>query len=277
MTIARFIMLAAALVAGSAHATVLPPVDQVGFAPAPGAVLPMSARFNDEHGRSVRLADVVHDRAAIVVPAYYGCSNLCTIVLRGVAASLRASALRAGHDVDVVAVSIAPLETPALALAKKRDVLGSGMRDATEGWHFLTGNDVAIGRVTRALGYRYTYVAAEKQYAHASGIAIVAPDGRIARVLYGVSFPPTELRSALASASSATASDAAAVIDATASEGGVSKWLLCFHYDPKTGRYSFAAMNSVRVAGLLALAALVGYAATAWRRERRTPRRDRTR
>lgn len=277
MTIARFVVLAVALVAGSARATALPPVDQVGFAPAPGAVLPMNARFNDEHGRSVRLSDVVHDRAAIVVPAYYGCSNLCTIVLRGVAASLRASALRAGHDVDVVAVSIAPLETPALALAKKREVLGDDMRDARNGWHFLTGNDAAIGRVTRALGYRYTYVAAEKQYAHASGIAIVAPDGRIARVLYGVAFPPAELRDALAAARSATASNAVAVVDATASEGAVSKWLLCFHYDPKTGRYSFAAMNSVRAAGLLALAALVGYAVTAWRRERRMPRRDRTR
>ncbi|HEX6794289.1 MAG TPA: SCO family protein [Casimicrobiaceae bacterium] len=277
MTIARLAVLVTALVAGSVRATVLPPVDQVGFAPAPGAVLPMNARFNDEHGRSVRLGDVVHDRAAIVVPAYYGCSNLCTIVLRGVAAGLRASALRAGHDVDVVAVSIAPLETPAQALAKKREVLGGGMRDAREGWHFLTGNDAAIGGVTRALGYRYTYVAAEKQYAHASGIAIVAPDGRIARVLYGVAFPPTELRNALAAASNTPASNAGAVLDATGSEGAVSKWLLCFHYDPKTGRYSFAAMNSVRVAGLLALAGLVGYAATAWRREQRMPRRGRPR
>jgi len=276
MTIARFVVLAVALVAGSARATALPPVDQVGFAPAPGAVLPMNARFNDEHGRSVRLADVVDGRAAIVVPAYYGCSNLCTIVLRGVAASLRASGIRAGRDASVVAVSIAPLETPALALAKKREVLGSAMGDARDGWHFLTGNDAAIGRVTRALGYRYTYVAAEKQYAHASGIAIVAPDGRVARVLYGVAFPPAELRDALAAARDATQRDALVTPDTAARDSGVSKWLLCFHYDPKTGRYSFAAMNTVRAAGLLALAALVGYTATAWRRERRMPRRNRT-
>ncbi|HXR56274.1 MAG TPA: SCO family protein [Casimicrobiaceae bacterium] len=277
MTIARFVVVAVALTATSAQATALPPVDQVGFAPAAGAVLPMNARFNDEHGRSVRLSDVVRDRAAIVVPAYYGCSNLCTIVLRGVAASLRASGIRAGRDANVVAVSIAPLETPALALAKKREVLGSAMADAGDGWHFLTGNDAAIGRVTRALGYRYTYVAAEKQYAHASGIAIVAPDGHIARVLYGVAFPPAELRDALAAARDATARNTGSVPDVPASQGAVSKWLLCFHYDPKTGRYSFAAMNAVRAAGLLALAALVGYAATAWRRERQMPRRRRTR
>jgi protein SCO1/2 len=276
MTIGRVVALAMLLAVGDARASAVPPIDQVAFAPARHATVPMDARFDDEHGRSVRLSDVVHERPAIVVPAYYGCSNLCTIVLHGVAASLRGSGVRAGRDGEVVAVSIAPLETPALALAKKREVLGSAMHDAGDGWHFLTGRDAAIGRVTAALGYRYTYVAAEKQYAHASGIAIAAPDGRIVRVLYGVAFPPAELRRALAAARSATLQDSP-ISSVAPREGVVSKWLLCFHYDPKTGRYSFAAMNAVRAAGLLALFALVAYATSGWLRERRKPREGRTR
>ncbi|MGE5170341.1 MAG: SCO family protein [Rudaea sp.] len=240
----------------------LPPVDRVGFAPPRGASLPADASFADEHGRPVRLGDLVSARPAIVVPAYYGCSNLCTLVLRGVAAGLAAAKLRAGRDVDVVAVSIDPHETPALALQKKRALLGT--HDAA-GWHFLTGQAAGIERVTRALGYRYAYVAQEHQYAHASGVAIVAPHGRVVRVLYGVAFSPADLRAALALARGDPGPPGAIPVQASAA----STWLLCFHYDPRTGRYTFAAMNAVRVAGLLALVALVAYALRALRRERR--------
>lgn len=243
----------------------LPPVERVAFAPPPGAVLPLHAVFTDESGRRGDLGAWLRARPAIVVPAYYGCSNLCTTTLRATHAALDAAGLRAGRDVDVVAISIAPLETPALASAKKRDVLGDEATRRDDGWHFLTGDEASIEEVTRQLGYRYAYVAAERQYAHAAGIAVVAPDGRVARVLYGVAFPPRDLRAALASAiAPPTAIDSPAETSGTA-----ASWLLCFHYDPTTGRYTFAAMNAARAAGLLALAGLVGYATFAWRRERR--------
>ena len=217
----------------------------------------MDARFVDEHGNALRLGDLVASHPAIVVPAYYGCSNLCGVVLRGVAASLAAAGLRAGRDVEVVAVSIAPLEKPSDALAKKETIAG-----ANDGWHFLTGDDAAIGRFADALGYRYFYVPGERQYAHASGVAIVAPGGRIARVLYGVAFTRTELNDALASARGA-APPAATGIGSEA-----NTWLLCFHYDPRTGRYSFVAMNAVRAAALAVLLALGGYVGYARIRER---------
>ena len=143
-----------------------PPVDRVAFAPPPGATLPLDARFIDEHGRRARLGDLVALRPAIIVPAYYGCSNLCTVVLNGVAAGLGASGLVAARDVDVVVVSIDPLETPPVALAKKRAVVGDA-----NGWHFLTGGGREVARFASALGYRYAYDAGERQYAHASGIA----------------------------------------------------------------------------------------------------------
>ena len=254
----------ALLLPGTPQAVPLPPVDRVAFAPPPNAVLPADAVFADESGRRAPLRDWLNGHPAIVVPAYYGCSNLCTTTLRATRAALRDAGLRAGRDVEVVAISIAPLETPTLARAKKRDVLGAAADEANDGWHFLTGDEAAIGRVTRELGYRYAYVADEHQYAHAAGIAIVGADGRLARVLYGVAFPARALRAALATATAPATVDSATTDNATA-----TSWLLCFHYDPATGRYTFAAMTAVRVAGLLALAALTVYATRAWRRERR--------
>jgi protein SCO1 len=242
------------------QAIALPPIDQVSFSPLPGATLPLGVRFTDEYGRRIRLGDSLQARPALIVPAYYGCSNVCGIVLGGVAAALASSSLRAGHDVDVVVVSISPLDTPSDALAKKRTVLGeaAGRDDA---WHFLTGNESAIEAVTSALGYRYAYDDAGHQYAHAAGIAVVAPGGRIVRILHGVAFTPADLRHALAATHSALETDAAI-------DGAAAKWLLCFHYDPTTGRYSFAAMTAVRSAGVLAFLALAGYLTVARRRER---------
>jgi len=225
-----------------------PPVAEVAFAPPARAVLPLDAPFVDDDGHAIRLRDVIGSRPAVVVPAYYGCSNLCGIVLRGVAASLRASKLQAARDVDVVAVSIDPLDTPATALAKKHDVVGS----EHTGWHFLTGTPSSIARFADALGYHYSYDTTERQYAHAAGMVVVAPGGHIVRTLYGASFAPAELRDALHAARTVTP-------DESATRGEVGTWLLCFHYDPQTGRYSFVAMNAVRVVALAALLCLVGY------------------
>jgi len=261
----RVALIVALSLPGVVAAVPLPPVDRVAFAPPPGAMLPLHAVFTDESGRRDELGAWLRARPAIVVPAYYGCSNLCTTTLRATRAAIDAAGLHAGRDVDVVAISIAPLETPALARAKKRDVLGDEATQRDDGWHFLTGHEPAIEQVASQLGYRYAYVAAERQYAHAAGIAVVATDGRVARVLYGVAFPPRDLRAALAAA----ATPATAIDSRVETSGTASNWLLCFHYDPTTGRYTFVAMNAARAAGLLALAGLVGYATPAWRRERR--------
>ena len=255
------------MLAVSSSAAVVPPVEHVAFAPVPGASLPLDARFVDEHGTNVRLGDYVSQRPAIVVPAYFGCSNLCGVVLNGVAAALQSSGLHPGRDVDVVVFSIDPLETPSVAMLKKHAVLGANGGDEA-GWHFLTGATDEIGRVTEALGYRYLYVPAERQYAHGAGIAIVGTDGRIAGVEYGVEFAPAALRNAVGDAARGQTVEP----PRTAVAGVAERWLLCFHYDPHTGRYSFAAMSAARAAGLAALLGLAGYVAFARRRERRHQR-----
>jgi len=237
-----------AFIAASAHAQA-PPVDRVAFAPRAGALMPRDAPFVDEHGHRVVLADYVDAHAAIVVPAYFGCSNLCSLVMKGVASSVEASGLRPGRNLDVVVVSIDASDTPADALARKRDLVGA---DAP-GWHFLVGDASAIARFTDALGYRYVYDERGRQFAHAAGIVVTAAGGRVQDVLYGVAYPPEALRASVERGA------APVKVDATT-------WLLCFHYDPVSGRYSVAALDAVRGAALAVLLALAAYLVVVRRR-----------
>ena len=236
-------------------------------------MLPLDSQWRDESGRRAALADYLHARPAIVVPGYFECANLCSVVLQGLAAGLAATPLRAGRDFEVAVISIAPLETPAAARRRRDAVLGvSPERHA--GWHFLTADDAAIRRVTQALGYRYAYDEPGHQYAHAAGLAIVGRDGRIARVLYGVAFASDALANAIAQAGAtakphpAPAPQNGGALEASTSGDPPPTWLLCFHYDPRTGRYSFAAMTAVRGAGLVALLALAAGVVRLLRRER---------
>ena len=268
--------------ASTATAGELPPIDRVDFAPTAGALLPADAPFLDEQGERVRLGQYWRMRRVIVVPAYYGCSNLCTTVLHGLAQALVNSRLRAGRDVEIVVVSIDPLDAPEAANAKKRDVLTGG-DDA--GWHFLTGDAASIDAVTTALGYRYAYDADHRQYAHASGLAVVSSEGRVTRTLNGAAFSPTSLRAALLAADDSptalpdglTTPAAAAVEDrpaVTADDRAPlpARWLLCYHYDPHTGRYTFVAMNAVRLVAIVVLLGLAAYVLRSRRAERRAAR-----
>jgi protein SCO1/2 len=265
-------------------------VAQVAYAAKAGTPLPAKARFVDEHGRPVELGQYFGRRPLVLVLGYYGCSNLCSYVLRGLASGLDAAGLQAGRDIDVVVISIASLETPAMALHKKHDVLGGAAAAAQgKGWHFLTGQDDAIRAVTAALGFRYTFDASGAQYAHAAGVTVLAPDGRVVRMLPGVTYPRDVLRASLRDAAQqghlvpaslraagrAQGAGTTGGSDAlTSTEPPAQRWLLCFHYDPHTGRYSFAAMSAVRAAAIAALLALCGFVAQAWLRERRASQRQ---
>jgi protein SCO1 len=267
------LMLALTL-ASIAAAAGLPPVDRVGFTPSAGALLPADARFLDENAQRVRLGDYWRARAAIIVPAYYGCSNLCTTVLHALAQAVVNSGLRAGRDVEIVVVSINPLDTPQAARAKKHDVLPDGART---GWHFLTGEAGSIDAIATALGYRYVYDAEQRQYAHAAGAAVVSTEGRVSRTLAGVEFSPASLRGALRAAGNSTIgqSNAVATQAVTADDNRAAlagAWLLCYHYDPRTGRYTFAAMNAVRLVAIVVLLALAAYVLRSRRAERRAAR-----
>jgi protein SCO1/2 len=231
---------------------------EVAFDQRLGAQVPLDARFRDETGRAVTLGELVHDKPVILVPAYYECPMLCTIVLNGVVSMLRALPFDVGNQFDVVTLSFDARETPELAAKKKEQYLGEYRRPgAAEGWHFLTGDEADIRRVTDAIGFRYHWDEASKQFAHASGIVVLTPRGRVSHYFYGVDFSPRDTRLALVEASD---EQIGSVVDALL--------LFCFHYDPATGRYSKIALGAMRVGGVLTVAALVGFVVVMLRRER---------
>jgi protein SCO1/2 len=221
--------------------------------------VPLDLPFQDEAGRTVNLRDYFGTKPVILVPVYYSCTTLCPILLDGLARSLRPISFELGRDFGVLTVSINPRETPAQAAAKKAEVARRYDRPGmTNGWHFLTGGEASIQRLTRAIGFRYTYDAKTDQYAHPAGIVILTPEGRTARYLYGIDLPPRDLRLGLIEAAE---NKIGTVIDQVL--------LFCYHYDPVTGKYGLVVMNTLRLAGLTTVLALGASILMLLRRERR--------
>jgi protein SCO1/2 len=223
------------------------------------AQVPMDVELIDDDGHSTTLAECVDDRPAIFVLAYYRCPMLCNQVLVGLARSLRGGSLRPGEDLEVVVVSFDPDDTVEMAAAKKDSVVTAYDRDASgEGWHFLTGEAKVVTQLAESVGFRYAYDQASAQYAHASGIVILTPSGRVSKYFYGIDYPTRDVRLALVEAS---AGRIGTMVD--------QLLLYCFHYDPLTGRYGLAIMRVIRAGGVLTVVALAGFVWTALRRERR--------
>jgi protein SCO1/2 len=233
--------------AGRAEDSLPPSLRGVGFDQRLNQQVPMDVTFADENGRSIRLGDNFHDKPVILVLAYYRCPMLCTEVLNGLVRALLDVPFDAGKEFDVVVVSFDAREQPELAAAKKRTYVERYARDGAEvGWHFLTGTEPSIRRLTDAVGFRYRYDARNDQFAHSSGIMMLTPQGRIARYFYDVRFSPRDLRLGLVEAS---ANRIGSPIDQVL--------LYCFHYDPEEGRYGPLIMNLVRAGGVFTVAAIV--------------------
>jgi protein SCO1/2 len=228
-----------------------------------GERVPLDLVFRDEAGHPVQLGDYFHDKPVILVLAYYRCPRLCTQVLNGLLDSLNGlPAFDVGDKFDVLTVSFDPRETPELARAKKQAYVESyGRPGAAEGWHFLTGEQASIERLTEAVGFYYEYDPRTDQFAHASGIMVLTPKGEIARYFYGINYPPRDLRLALVEASG---NKIGSPVD--------QLLLFCFHYDPATGKYTATVMNLVRVTGILTVLTLGAVFAITWQRERRKAR-----
>jgi protein SCO1 len=235
----------------AAQASATPPQEnfekRVGFDQHLDKPLPLEETFTDSTGRPVRLGNIFGGKPVILVLAYFRCPNLCGIVLNGLLHSVRELKASAGSDFDVVAVSIDPSEPTSRAADKKASyVLRYGRPGTSEGWHFLTGGPAAIERLTNAIGFRYFYDEASDQFAHPSGIVVVTPQGRISQYLLGIEYPPQDLSHALEKAS-------------RGERGSLvhSLLLLCFHYNPETGKYSLAITRALQVAGVLTVVALI--------------------
>ncbi|MEO8682863.1 MAG: SCO family protein [Vicinamibacterales bacterium] len=265
-------------VMASAMALVAAVVSAQGIAPQPGlpsnqvpgvlgkvsfeqrldAQLPLDLVFKDETGRDVKLGDYFGKKPVVLTFVYYECPMLCTQVLNGLASALSVIDESIGKEFEVVTVSFDPRETPVLAAGKKQAYLDRYKRAGAErGWHFLTGQQASIEALTRAAGFSYAWDESTQQFAHASGVVVATPDGKLANYFFGIDYSPRDLKFALIEAS----------------EGKIGKFaekvlLYCYHYDPATGQYGFIAMRAVRIGGAVTLVALVGFVFVSLRRER---------
>ena len=195
---------------------------------------------------------------------YYRCPMLCTQILGGVAGSLKAVSLEPGRHFEVVAISFDPKDTPQTAESKKQLYLRRyGRAGTANGWHLLTGDAANIKALTDAVGYHYKYDPATDQFAHASGIMIATPEGRLSRYFYGVEYAPRDVRLGLVEASQNKIGNPVDQI-----------LLFCFHYDPSTGKYGAIVMNIVRLTGLAFVLVCGAFLAIVLRRDVRRSRRE---
>jgi protein SCO1/2 len=221
--------------------------------------LPLDTMLRDETGHVVRLGDYFHHgRPVLLNFVYYSCPMLCPMVLEGMTSTLTELKFDAGKEFDIVTISIDPRDTPKQAAAKKdKYVKRYGRFGAASGWHFLTGPESAIRRVTNAAGFTYQYDINSNQFAHGTVLMVATEDGRLSRYLFGFEYKARDLALALTEASHGKI-------------GGVAEQvlLLCYHYDPATGKYSRAAMNFVRAGGLATVLCLGGFIIIMIRKER---------
>src|SRR5688500_8027067 len=260
MTVAASVPLATAGVAAqdyarraprhSAPAHQLPtPLNRVDFKQRLNEQLPLDLPFKDENGTTVKLGDYFGRKPVVLAFVYYECPMLCTQVLNGLESALRVLNESAGKEFDVVTVSFDPRETPVLASGKKMAYLDRYKRpDAERGWHFLTGTQASIDALTKAAGFSFYWDEQSQQFAHASGIVVATPAGKLSRYFLGIDYSPRDVKFALIESSNEKI-------------GSLAERLLlyCYHYDPATGNYGFVAMRAVRIGGVVTLAALIGF------------------
>jgi protein SCO1/2 len=221
-------------------------------------VVDPTTSFRDETGESVTLRDYLGKRPIILTPVYYECPMLCSMQLNGLVKAMRVMPFTAGKEFQIVTFSIDPKETPELALEKKRHyVRDYGRTGADTGWHFLTGTPESIHKLTDEIGFRYMYDNYTSQWAHASGLVILTPDGRVSQYFYGIEYDPGALKYSLIEASN---EKIGSLVDHVL--------MYCFQYNATTGRYSLAIMRVVRAAGVATVLALVSFMVIGARRKR---------
>ena len=244
-----------------AHAEPAPPVPNrdFGIDQKLDAQVPLDLEFRDETGKAVKLSDVIYDKPVILVLVYFRCPMLCTLTLNGLVRNLKPLQFTPGKEFEVLAVSFDPREGPPLAAAKKANYLKLYERpDSAPGWHFLTGDQPAIEKLTQAVGFRYAFDPVTEQYAHASAAIILTPTGRVSKYFLDIEDSSNNLRLGLMEASANKIGSPSDKI-----------LLYCYHYDPTTGKYGVAIMRIIRVLGTLTVLILATFIFIWLRRDRR--------
>lgn len=223
-------------------------LSNVGIDQKLNAQAPLDLPFQDESGQTVTLQKYFTDKPVILNFVYLNCTMMCPQVLQGLTTSLRQLKFDIGKDYQVVTVSFDPKDTPKAAAAEKQEHLEQLAKPGAEdGWHFLTGNEDSIRRLTQSVGFRYAWDPKTKQYAHASAIMILTPQGKTSKYFYGVQYSPTDMRFGL--------------IEASHNQIGtpVDQILLfCCRYNATSGKYDLIVSRVLAIAGAITIVILGG-------------------
>jgi protein SCO1/2 len=239
-------------------------LDNVGITQRLGETIPLDLTFNDETGRPIQLSHYFqNNKPVLLTMVYFQCPMLCSEILNGLVRTLRVIPLSAGKDFNILTVSFDPTETPKLAALKKLSYVDKYRRaGAADGWFFLTGNEPNIKKLADAVGFRYAWDPQLKQFAHASTIMILTPQGKLARYFYGVEFPSQDVRLSLVEASNGKIGSLVDQVE-----------LFCYHYDPSTGRYGLLIMRVLQLsAGATLLALIILVSALLWQEKHSAPK-----
>ncbi|HEX4603393.1 MAG TPA: SCO family protein [Candidatus Angelobacter sp.] len=239
-------------------------LDQVGLDQRLNQQVPLDLAFVDDNGQAVQLQQYFGSKPVILMLVYYQCPMLCTQVLNGFTGAMNGIVrFNIGREFNVVTVSIDPRDTPQDAAASKKRYLQRYRRaGAAEGWHFLTGKKDQIDALAQSVGFRYAWDPEIKQYAHASGLMLLTPSGRVAQYYYGIEYAPRDIQFGLIEASKGKIGN---VVDQVL--------LYCYHYDPRQGKYGAAVFNVLRLSALATVLALGGFMLIMFRRDSLAARR----
>jgi protein SCO1/2 len=243
-------------------------LSNVGIAQRLNEQLPLGLTFTDDAGKQVQLGSYFGKKPAIMALVYYQCPMLCSEELNGLTSALQMVDELPGRDFNVVVVSIDPTEGTELAAAKKRNYLRRyGHPETAPGWHFLTGTQANIDALTKAVGFGYIKIPGPDgkltQFAHASAIQIVTPEGKLAQYYMGVEYSPKDLRLGLVEASS---NRIGSPVD--------NILTYCYHYDPTTNKHTLIIARVVQLGGLVTVFSLGGFMLAMFRKDVNNAKKD---
>jgi protein SCO1/2 len=226
------------------------------------AELPLEATFQDHTGKTIKLGDLfTGERPVLLQMGYLKCPQLCNLVLNEMTGTLQDMEWTTGKEFDILSVSIAPDESYELAAAKRTSyVLMYDRRNSGKGWNFLVGPEDSSQAVADAVGFQFNKQP-DGEYAHAAGLFVITPEGRVSRYLYGATHDPKTLRFALLEASDGR-------IGST-----LDRFILwCHVYDPDSDSYVLFAVRLMQLGGGLTLVILATGLTWMWLADRRRSR-----
>ncbi len=222
----------------------------VGIQEKIGQSISLDTTFKNENGQTVKIKDFfAQDRVVIVNFVYFNCPMLCNLVLTGLVDGLKKLNLPFGKKFEVVSISIDPTDTPATATEYKQKYLSLlGKKEAAEHWHFLTGTQDQITKITTEAGFAFKYDKETKEYSHGAGILFLTPEAKIARYLYGIEFSPFNLKMSILDASNRKMISSVERV-----------LLFCYNFDAHKRGYVFYAINAMKIGAAVTLAVLAAF------------------